>query len=145
MTDSNRESRSDCKVCTVPSNLKAMQAPKQTIVDQLTQTGYSQDDIFGIKLALEEALTNAIKHGNQNDTAKTITISYAIDTVQAVITITDQGDGFEPHTIPDCTSPDRLPLPYGRGLMLMRAYMDEVCYRKNGREVYMVKRREQKK
>ncbi len=143
MTDSNRQSRSDCKVCTVPSDLQAIQPPKQAIVEILAQAGYSPDSIFGIKLALEEALTNAVKHGNKNDATKTVTISYAIDETRAEITITDQGAGFKPHTIPDCTEPDRLPLPCGRGLLLMKAYMDEVCYRNNGREVYMVKQRQQ--
>ncbi len=144
MTDSNRQSRSDCEVSTVPSDSLAIQPPKKAIVDKLTQCGYPEDDIFGIKLALEEALTNAVKHGNKNDPSKTIVISYSIDETRAEITITDQGEGFEPHTIPDCTEPDRLPLPFGRGLMLMRAYMDEVCYRDNGREVYMVKNRVKK-
>jgi len=144
MSDSNRQPRSDCKVCSVPSDLNAIQAPKQDIVEMLTQVGFSENAIFGVKLALEEALTNAVKHGNKNDPDKTITISYAIDELRAEITITDQGAGFEPHTIPDCTEPDRLPLPFGRGLMLMKAYMDEVCYRDNGRQVYMVKNRKKK-
>ena len=53
----------------------------------------------------------------------------------------DEGGGFDPAKVPDCTSPERLPVPNGRGIMLIRAYMDEVTYRDSGRELVFVKRR----
>ena len=58
-----------------------------------------------------------------------------------MIVIRDEGNGFAPEEVPDPTAPERIPLPSGRGIMLMRTYMDEVSYRDNGREVRVVKRR----
>lgn len=129
------------EVCVIGSDLKETCSPKQAIIDRLTSHAYSEQDVFGIKLALEEALTNAVKHGNQCDPRKPITVKYSVTDEQAVIIIRDEGGGFLPESIPDCTSPDRLPVPNGRGIMLMRAYMDQVCYRDQGREVFMVKSR----
>jgi serine/threonine-protein kinase RsbW len=70
-----------------------------------------------------------------------VTVRYSVTEEKAVISVRDEGGGFLPEDVPDCTSPERLPLPNGRGIMLMRAYMDEVCFRDQGREVCFVKRR----
>ena len=127
--------------CVIKSDLRETCVPKQTIIAELERCRYSEDAVFAVKLALEEALTNAVKHGNRNDASKSVTIRYAVNTDKAVVVVRDEGGGFLPDDIPDCTSPDRLPLPNGRGIMLIRAYTDEVCYRDHGREVYFVKRR----
>ena len=125
----------------VPNNLRAAKKPEDQILAALERSGYSADTIFAIKLALEEAMTNAVKHGNRNDPTKHITIRYAVSATKAVIVIRDEGAGFKPDSIPDPTTPDRLPVPSGRGIMLIGAYMDEVVYRDNGREVRFVKHR----
>ncbi len=127
--------------CVVGSDLRETCAPKQTILTELQRCGYAEDAVFAMKLALEEALTNAVKHGNRSDPAKKVIVRYAVSPEKAVVIVRDEGGGFLPEDVPDCTSPDRLPMPNGRGIMLMRAYMDEVCYRDQGREVYFVKRR----
>ncbi len=127
--------------CVVKSDLRETCVPKQTIMGELGRCHYSEDAMFAVQLALEEALTNAVKHGNRNDAAKRVTVRYAINENKAVFVVRDEGGGFLPDDVPDCTSPDRLPLPNGRGIMLIRAYMDEVCFRDRGREVYFVKRR----
>ncbi|HNQ23302.1 MAG TPA: ATP-binding protein [Phycisphaerae bacterium] len=125
----------------VPSDPKETVRPKEVILQEMEARGFSKDEAFAVKLALEEAFSNAIKHGNRCDSAKSILIRYAVSAERVVVIVRDEGGGFEPEQIPDPTHPDRLPLPNGRGIMLMRAYMDEVCYRDHGREVYMVKRR----
>jgi serine/threonine-protein kinase RsbW len=127
--------------CVFASELREACAPKQAILTELQRCGFSEDAVFAMKLALEEALTNAVKHGNHSDPAKKVTVRYAVTPEKAVVTVRDEGVGFLPEHVPDCTSPDRLPVPNGRGIMLMRAYMDEVCYRDQGREVYFVKHR----
>lgn len=127
--------------CVVKSDLRETCVPKQAILTELERCHYSEDAVFAVKLALEEALTNAVKHGNRNDAAKTVTVRYAVNEDKVVVVVRDEGGGFLPGDVPDCTSPDRLPVPSGRGIMLIRAYMDEVCYRDCGREVYFVKRR----
>jgi serine/threonine-protein kinase RsbW len=129
------------QVCVVKSELRETQIPKDRILEELKRRNYSEEAVFGIKLALEEALTNAVKHGNRCDPCKCVTVKYAISDEEAVISVRDEGEGFVPGEIPDCTAPDRLPLPNGRGIMLMRAYMDTVSYREDGREVLFIKRR----
>ena len=102
--------------------------------------GYDEGARFAIKLALEEAINNAIKHGNKGDPRKTVDVTYQIDAERAVITIADQGKGFDRDAVPDPTADENLEKPFGRGIMLMRAYMDEVRYSKAGNEVTMTKR-----
>ena len=127
--------------CVVKSNLRETCVAKQAVIEALERCRYGEDAVFAVKLALEEALTNAVKHGNRNDAAKSIIVRYAVNAEKVVVVVRDEGGGFLPDEIPDCTSPDRLPLPNGRGIMLIRAYTDEVCFRDHGREIYFVKRR----
>jgi len=96
-------------------------------------------DIFSIKLALEEALINAIKHGNQMDRAKKVHISYRITSDRFDVTVSDEGRGFDPAEVPDPTAVENLERPSGRGLMLMRHYMTEVRYNPLGNSVTMSK------
>jgi len=130
------------EVCVIPSDLRETRIPKGAILEQLQRHRFSAHAIFGIKLALEEALTNAVKHGNRCDPAKPVTVRYAVTDEKIVVIVRDEGCGFEPDKTPDPTVPERLPLPNGRGIMLIRAYMDEVYYRDHGREIYFMKRRD---
>jgi len=141
MTSPHAKKMAAFKVCVIPSDLKEAHRPKELVMQALRRKGFSEQDIFGIKLALEEALTNAVKHGNRNDSTKTVTVRYRVTTRQVVLVVRDEGPGFEPEQVPDCRQPDRLPLPNGRGIMLIRAYMDEVSFCDNGRELYLVKHR----
>jgi len=127
--------------CVVKNDLRAILVPKDAIMAELERCQFPESDIFAVKLALEEALTNAVKHGNQNDPDKKITVRYAVTSEKAVVVVRDEGGGFLPEAVPDCTLPERLPIPNGRGIMLIRTYMDKVCYRDRGREVYFLKRR----
>ncbi len=129
------------KVCVIPSEPEQIDVPKQAVLDELARFRFSEESVFAVKLALEEALSNAVKHGNKCDCSKNIAVRYHVNDERAVIIIRDEGCGFRPDTVPDPTSPDRLPLPSGRGIMLMCAYMDEVRYRDHGCEVYLVKYR----
>lgn len=130
------------QTCVIRSELRETQVPKDRILDALRRNNFDEEAVFAVKLALEEALTNAVKHGNQCDPCKCVTVRYAVDDEKAVIAIQDQGAGFAPDTVPDCTSPERLPVPNGRGIMLIRAYMDEVCYADDGREVIFTRRKD---
>jgi len=112
----------------------------QEHIEQLLQTAPFQDrDLFSIKLALEEALVNAIKHGNQYDRDKKVEITYAMLADRFVIHITDEGEGFNPEDVPDPTAFENLERPCGRGLMLMKYYMSEVHYNARGNSVTMAK------
>ncbi len=125
----------------IQSELGAAQAAEERILSAVEERGYRAEAAFAIRLSLEEALTNAIKHGNKNDPSKHITLRYAVDDRRTVIRVADEGAGFDPNRIPDPTAPNRLSMPNGRGIMLMRAYMDEVHYNRKGNEVRLVKRK----
>jgi serine/threonine-protein kinase RsbW len=126
----------------VPSTFDGVKEPERAILDAIEENGYSEEAIFAIKLALEEALTNAVKHGNRSDPDKRVHVRFSVSQSKAVIIVRDDGEGFDPGGIPDPTEPDRLSLPSGRGIMLMRAYMTHVEYRRNGTELYLLKRNE---
>ncbi len=130
------------KKIVIPSDLASAKEPEQAILAEAADQGFSEDSIFAIKLTLEEAITNAIKHGNKCDRSKTVTVRYAVDSVEVVIYIQDEGAGFDPQGVPDPTVPERLSLPNGRGILLMKAYMSEVTYRRNGTEIFLRKRNE---
>lgn len=129
------------KECVIQSEYAQTSIPHDAVATELTRCGYGEDAVFAIKLALEEALINAVKHGNDCDKSKTVTIRYDVNECRAVIIVRDQGAGFDIDNVPDPTAPDRLAIPSGRGVMLIRAYMDEVEYRDQGREVCFIKRR----
>lgn len=123
----------------IPSSLHAARCIEEQLLSITEGFGYSEESAFAIRLALEEAIVNAHKHGNDGDPSKTIIISYDINEKRAIVRVKDEGKGFEPATVPDPTAPDRISLPTGRGIMLMRAYLDEVRYNKEGNEVQLIK------
>lgn len=141
MTEVDPDNEATYRVHTIKSDIREIRLPQAAVLKELQEHRFSAEAIFGIKLALEEALSNAIRHGNAADAAKTVTVRYAINADKAVIIVRDEGPGFQPDDIPDPTTPARLRVPCGRGIMLIKAYMDEVEYRDEGREVYLVKYR----
>ena len=94
--------------------------------------GFSEKETFRLRLALEEALVNAHKHGHQGDWSKPIALRYHVSPNGVVTEIEDQGIGFDPAEIPDPSAPENLERPSGRGLFLMRAYMSQVCHNEQG-------------
>ncbi len=124
----------------IESDLNAARAVERALLQEVARYGYEGEAIFAIKLALEEGLNNAIKHGNHFDRNKTVEVKYDIDAERAAVTITDQGTGFDLAIVPDPTADENLERPSGRGIMLMFAYMDEVRYNKKGNQVHLVKR-----
>jgi serine/threonine-protein kinase RsbW len=126
---------------TIPSEPAAARKAEDAVIQEVGRFGYSEAAAFAIKLALEEGLINAIKHGNRLDPCKSVELSYDVDEERVRITIVDEGPGFAPEDVPDPTADENLAKPCGRGLMLMRAYMDEVHFNPEGNRVCMVKRR----
>ncbi len=126
---------------TIASETGEAQRIQQVILDHLKANAFTDREIFGIKLALEEALVNAIKHGNRMDRTKKVWISYHVHGDEFVIRIRDEGRGFDPQDVPDPTVEENLERPCGRGLLLMRYYMNEVNFLEGGNVVLMRKRR----
>lgn len=123
----------------VPSDLRSVKQPEAKILNALTRCKYSEEVTFAIKLALEEALTNCVKHGNRGDNSKSVTVRFFVDPQRVVIMVGDQGPGFVPELVPDPTAEENLERPSGRGIMLMHAYMTRICYNESGSEVWMLK------
>jgi len=124
---------------TVPNDLRAVKAPESRIMTELRRHGYEKDTIFAIKLAFEEAITNAVKHGNCNDRSKHVDVRFYVDRERVIIGVRAEGRGFWPDQVPDPTADENLERPCGRGIMLMAAYMTKVRYSKVGNEVWMLK------
>ncbi len=124
-----------------PTDLQAARDVLRCILDKLPQYGWGSRDVFGIHLALEEALVNAMKHGNRMDPNKQVHLRCFVSAQEVWVQITDQGQGFDPNQIPDCTAPENLERPCGRGLMLMRNFMTQVQFNERGNQVTMIKRR----
>jgi serine/threonine-protein kinase RsbW len=124
---------------TVPNDLRRVREPEARIMAALKRSGYDDDTMFAIKLAFEEAVTNAVKHGNCNDLSKRIHLRYYVDPSRVVLMIRDEGCGFCPDEVPDPTADENLERPSGRGLMLMQSYMTQVRYSETGNEVWLLK------
>lgn len=88
--------------------------------------GLDEEKINGLLLAVTEATTNAIIHGNKNNSLKLVRIYVNVENSTLIIKIKDEGNGFDPSIVPDPTNPENLLKDSGRGLYLMRVYMDEL-------------------
>jgi len=125
----------------IPSQADDAIAVITEMVDQLRQREWEEQDLFGVHLALEEAIMNAIKHGNEGDPTKQVDVRCELSSEHFEITVEDQGSGFKRSDVPDPTDEDNLEKESGRGLMLMEFYMSEVHYNEMGNRVRMVKNR----
>ena len=126
----------------IPSEFTEGRTVQKAILDCVHRCGFDPDSAFAIKLALEEAMINAIRHGNKLDPQKKVRIDAIVNPREARITIEDEGPGFNRATVPDPTCEENLTKCSGRGLLLMETYMTSVEYSNKGRRVHMVKRRE---
>jgi serine/threonine-protein kinase RsbW len=126
----------------IKSRLPAVVEVCEQILPKLETNGFSKDDIFAVHLALEEAFLNAVKHGNKMDSTKDVKIDYSVDLDKVEISVTDQGEGFEPASVADPRYGEDLYKPGGRGLLLMNSYMDMVKFNERGNSLYMVRYKE---
>jgi serine/threonine-protein kinase RsbW len=131
-----------CSVA-VESRPSALEDSCREILLVLAARGFSQDDVFAVHLALEEAFLNAVKHGNRMDPTKKVTIDYTVDQERVEIRLTDEGSGFDPDAVPDPRVGRNLYRPEGRGLLLIRSYMHTVEYSERGNSLRMVRHRSQ--
>jgi len=151
-----RESDSDWKVDTFGTNkqplhqnvrlrnvrlscLENIRDVREDVVVRLGDHDYSPGDLQAVQLALEEALVNAFKHGNSLDPGKSVYVSYLVHEHQAWFRIEDQGTGFAVDAVPDPTLPENRERPCGRGIFLMRNFMDVVRYNWAGNVVWLYK------
>ncbi len=126
---------------TIPSTADEVQKIQNRIQTFLKRHHFSQDELFAIRLALEEALVNALRHGNHMDSSNYIRITWRTTKKLFEASIEDEGEGFDQTAVPDPTADTNLEKSTGRGLLLMRYYMDEVEFNEKGNSVTMRKYR----
>jgi serine/threonine-protein kinase RsbW len=112
---------------------------QERIIGLLEGRSYSDHDLFGVRLALEEALVNAIKHGNGMDPGKQVHVDCSFTDDRVTIVIEDEGTGFDVTEVPDPTIEENLDKPGGRGIMLMRSFMNQVEYNDAGNRLVLEK------
>lgn len=108
----------------------------ESFIDNAKDKFKLEDDIYGnIMIAVTEAVNNAIKHGNNNDKSKNVSLTLKIDDNTIIFQIQDEGKGFEYDNLPDPTAPENIEKPSGRGIFLMKHLADDVSFLNDGRIV----------
>jgi serine/threonine-protein kinase RsbW len=125
----------------IPSSLPVAHDALDRLLQAMHQAGWEGRDFFHVQMASEEALVNAVTHGNKEATDKRVELEFRVSPDQVYLRIKDEGDGFRPDDLPDPTCADRLECPHGRGVFLIREMMSEARYLGRGNEVEMLKRR----
>jgi serine/threonine-protein kinase RsbW len=105
------------------------------VIAAMLDRGYSHRDMFAMRLALEEAIVNAVKHGNAGDPAKEVYVRFHVTTEEALAEVEDEGPGFDPRAVKDPLALENLERPCGRGLLLMQYYMTYIRYSERGNTV----------
>jgi len=108
-------------------------------LDQFGRLSLSQEDIFNLKLSLEEALTNAMRHGNRLDPGLFVDVSVELEDDRLVMKVKDEGAGFDFSKVPDPTHQDNKEKPNGRGVFLIKQLMSEVTFFDGGSGIKMIK------
>ncbi|MCR5162775.1 MAG: ATP-binding protein [Thermoguttaceae bacterium] len=123
----------------IPSRTDAGHAILDGVLLQLQDFEWEQKDIFAIQLSFEEAIVNAIRHGNQSNNRLGVRVHLEITPERFLATVEDEGPGFNPDSLPDPTLEDFLDRPCGRGVKLMRAFMTSVHFNPAGNSVTLEK------
>lgn len=112
----------------LPSRLETIDEAALAAAEIAARNGIDETVMFGIDLAMREAVANAVKHGNKFDETKNVKITFEASPQNFIITIVDEGRGFEPESVADPTDADNLLKASGRGIFFMRQFMDEVTW-----------------
>jgi serine/threonine-protein kinase RsbW len=126
---------------TLDSTLETVESAEQTATQLATDAGFDEDEVMRIAMAVREAAVNAVLHGNGYDPQKKVTLQFEMTADDLVIIIRDQGHGLDVNKIPDPLAPDNLLKSSGRGIFLIRSFMDEVHIQpsQTGTEIKLVK------
>ena len=126
---------------TLDSSLESVNKVEETAEQMAKKAGIDEDEVFRVAMAVREAAVNAVLHGNSYDPDKRITASFENTGDALVIRIADQGKGLDPDTLPDPLAPENLLRGSGRGIFLIRSFMDEVHFNQlhPGTELTLIK------
>jgi len=129
---------------TLDSSLDSVNKVELTAEQVAQRAGFDEDTTTHVAMAVREAAVNAVLHGNAYDPSKHITASFETTSDSLIIRVSDQGPGLDPDTIPDPLAPENILRGSGRGIFLIRAFMDEVHFRQlhPGTELTLIKHRQ---
>jgi len=135
------ESRAGRLSLTLQSTMESVAEVEAAAQKLAAEAGLDEDECFHVSMAAREAAVNAVLHGNEYDPAKQISATFENTGAALVIAIADQGKGLDPATIPDPLAQENLLRGSGRGIFLIRSFMDEVHFRQlhPGTELTIVK------
>jgi serine/threonine-protein kinase RsbW len=124
------------------STLDSVNKAEEMADQAASQAGFDEDTRGGISMAVREGMINAVLHGNAYDPAKRVNLTFEQAGHELIVTIADEGKGFMPEEVPNPLAPENLLKQSGRGIFLMRTFMDEVRFRKlnSGTEITLIKR-----
>lgn len=128
----------------LPSRIDTVATAAAAVAEFVSRSGITEDAAFGIDMAVREAVTNAVVHGNRQDENKTVEVTLKSSPDAVEISVHDQGAGFNPEAVPDPTADENILKASGRGIFFMRSFMDEVDWLirpEGGTTVRMLKRR----
>ena len=123
------------------SYYEEIDAASASVLREMDETGYSDESIRKMKLTITELLANAIGHGNKDNHSKKVTIGHIVENTIVAVAVMDEGDGFDPASIPDPTLPENLIKDHGRGLYIVSNHVDEMLINKKGNRVLISKYR----
>jgi serine/threonine-protein kinase RsbW len=116
------------------------------LVAAMERQGYAKASIFAVRLAFQEAISNAFNHGHKHlPEDVTVDVGFTVDDSEVTLHVEDQGPGFDPNRVPDPTADENLEQTSGRGVLLIKAYMSRVTYNDRGNRVEMTYRKPQPK
>lgn len=121
-----------------PSVSGAGDAFVDAVLLELERRAWSSKDLFAVQLALEEAIANAVEHGNRRDASKKVDVFAEISFERVLLSVRDEGEGFDESATPNPTLEENLEIPTGRGLLLIRSFMTNVWLGSGG-EIFMEK------
>ena len=121
------------------SSIQEMLPLFKTLTGAMELRGFPEKDVFSVRLAVEEAVINSVKHGNRNDPSKQVAVRFKVGHEEVVVEIEDQGNGFDPSQVPDPTVPENLGRCGGRGILLMRTFMTWIRFSERGNCVTLCK------
>ena len=110
------------------STLESVNTVEQAALELAAKSGFGEDDCGRIGIAVREATVNAIYHGNGYDPAKHVTVRFESTPESLTIAVRDEGPGLDPKALPDPLAPENFLKSSGRGIFLIRAFMDEVKF-----------------
>ena len=121
------------------STTQEMDRVLEAVATAMRGESYPARDVFAVRLAMEEAIINAIRHGHHYDPGKEVSVRHLVRADHVLVKVTDQGAGFDPHQVPDPLAAENLERSSGRGLLLMRAYLSWMHYNRTGNSVVLCK------